>query len=71
METQIFSAVVHFVEVMAFLYMFSTILKRVTELGEYLVRQNRINENMFEMQEVNNRLFEVSDNRIKKLESLI
>ncbi len=71
MGTQIFSAVVHFVEAMTFLYFLSTILKRVTELGEYLVRQNRINNHLIEMQEVNNRLFEVSDSRIKKLESLI
>lgn len=71
MGTQIFSAVVHFIEVMAFLYMISATLKKVAELGEYFVRQNQINHHLIEMQEVNNRLFEVSDSRIKKLESLI
>jgi hypothetical protein len=43
----------------------------VTELGGFLVRQNRINENMLEIQEVNNRMLEVMDSRVRKLESLV
>lgn len=43
----------------------------VTELGGFLVRQNRINENLLEIQEVNNRMLELSDDRIRKLESLV
>jgi len=71
MGTQIFLGVVEFIQTMIFLYFLSTILERVTELGEYLARQNRINENLVEMQEVNNRVFEVHHDRIQKLESLI
>lgn len=47
------------------------ILKRINELGAYLVRQNKINESLLEIQEVNNRMLELSDDRIRKLESLI
>ena len=43
----------------------------VTELGGFLVRQNRINENLLEIQEVNNRMLEVMDSRVRKLESLV